>query len=212
MLLAPSDRTMLRRRTRREIGEGTRMASQPTLADADLGRFRAYLCLLARTHFHPRHHRRLDPSDVVQQTLLEAHEKRAEFRGRSDAELAQWLRQILLHNVADAVRVVGAAKRDAAREQSLEATIERSFSSADQWLVANQSSPSLQVAKIEELLALAHAIAELPDRQRDAVVLHHLQGWTLAELGAHLECTEGAAGGLLYRGLKQLRTLLAAGS
>jgi RNA polymerase sigma-70 factor (ECF subfamily) len=185
------------------------MASEPTRADADLGRFREYLWLLARTHLHPRHHRRLDPSDVVQQTLLEAHEKRTQFRGHSEAELAEWLRQILVHNVADAIRHFGAAKRDAAREQSLEATIERSFSSAEAWLVANQSSPSRQFARTEDLLTLAHALAQLPDRQRDAVVLHHLQGMTVAQLAAHLECSESAAGGLLYRGLKQLRTIIA---
>jgi RNA polymerase sigma-70 factor (ECF subfamily) len=183
---------------------------QPETPPSDLGleRFRDYLCLLARSHLHPRHHRRLDPSDVAQQTLLDAHEKRAQFRGATDAETAQWLRQILVHNIADAIRAMGAAKRDISREQSLEATIERSFSSAHQWLAANQSSPSGQIAKIEELLALAHAIAELPDRQRDAVVLHHLQGLSVAELAIHLACTEGAAGAHLYRGLKQLRTLM----
>jgi RNA polymerase sigma-70 factor (ECF subfamily) len=185
--------------------------ADPNPADLGLERFRAYLCLLARTHLHPRHHRRLDPSDVAQQALLDAHEKREQFRGSTDAETAQWLRQILVHNIADAVRAMGTAKRDVTREQSLEAAIERSFSSAEQSLIARQSSPSQQLARIEELLALAHAIAQLPDRQRDAVVLHHLQGMTMSELAAELECSEGAAGALLHRGLKQLRTIMAVG-
>jgi RNA polymerase sigma-70 factor (ECF subfamily) len=185
------------------------MDEQTPPANLELDRFRDYLCLLARTHLHPRHHRRLDPSDVAQQTLLEAHEKRSQFRGATDAEAAHWLRQILIHNIADAIRAMGAAKRDVNREQSLEAAIERSFSGAEQWLAADQTSPSRQVARIEEMLSLAHGLSQLPSRQRDAVVLHHLQGLTVAELAAHLECTEGAAGALLHRGLKQLRTLMA---
>ena len=136
-----------------------------------------YLCLLARTHLHPRHHRRLDPSDVAQQTLLDAHEKRAQFRGSTDAEAAQWLRQILVHNIADAIRAMGAAKRDIAREQSLEATIERSFSSAEQWLVARPIVPQRPSRpNRRNVVAGPRRSPQLPDRQRDAVVLHHLQG------------------------------------
>jgi RNA polymerase sigma-70 factor (ECF subfamily) len=72
-------------------------------AGPTLDRFRAYLALLARLHLDPDLRHRVDPSDIVQQTLLEAHQKRTQFRGGSDAELAAWLRQILVHNLADAV-------------------------------------------------------------------------------------------------------------
>jgi hypothetical protein len=89
--------------------------SQTPPADLGIERFRDYLCLLARAHWHPRHYCRLDPSDVAQQTLLDAHQKQAQFRGGSDAELAQWLRQILIHNASDALRSVGAAKRNVHR-------------------------------------------------------------------------------------------------
>jgi RNA polymerase sigma-70 factor (ECF subfamily) len=74
-----------------------------------LERFRAYLHLLARLQMDPRLQGKLDPSDLVQQTLLQALQALDKFRGRSDAELAVWLRQILAHQLANAARDLGRA-------------------------------------------------------------------------------------------------------
>ena len=46
----------------------------------------------------------LDPSDIVQQTLLKAHEKFDQFRGSTEHELRGWLRAILARNLVDAAR------------------------------------------------------------------------------------------------------------
>lgn len=173
-----------------------------------LERFRPYLALLGRTHLDPRHAAKIDASDLVQQTLLEGLAKQDQFRGRSEAELAAWLRQILIHNLADAVRALGRAKRDVARERPLEPDIEKSFSRVDAWLVAMQSSPSQHAVKTEELLRLADALSDLPEPQREAVVLHHLQSRPLAEVAAELERSESAVAGLIHRGLKKLRERL----
>src|SRR5207249_5037256 len=91
-----------------------------------LERFRAYLCLLARMQMGPRLQAKLDPSDLVQQTLLQALQMLDRFQQRSDAELAAWLRQILAHKLANASRDLGRAKRDMARECSLEAALDQS--------------------------------------------------------------------------------------
>src|SRR6516165_8430140 len=91
-----------------------------------LERYRDYLHLLARLQLGSRMQKHLDASDVVQQTFLEAQKQFAQFRGRSEAELAAWLRQILAHNLADALRALGRAKRDVNRERSLEAALEES--------------------------------------------------------------------------------------
>jgi RNA polymerase sigma-70 factor (ECF subfamily) len=178
----------------------------------DFEHFRSYLYLLARAHIGPRHQSRLDPSDIVQQSLLDAHQKQHQFRGRSEAERMGWLKQILANNLADAVRGLTRAKRDVARERSLDEQVGDSFSRVDGWLADVQASPSQQAVRSEELLAMADALAGLPDAQREAIVLHHLQGLPLAEVGRQLDKTPAAVAGLLHRGLKRLRELMNTGS
>src|SRR5262249_62157820 len=99
-------------------------------------------------------------------------------------------------------------RRDVARERSLEAALEDSSAQLGGWLAADQSSPSVQAARHEEEVRLAAALAGLPEAQREALVLQHWHGLTLAEVGARLGRTPAAVAGLLKRGLKRLRELL----
>jgi RNA polymerase sigma-70 factor, ECF subfamily len=170
-----------------------------------LERFRSYLLLLARMQVGDQLRGKLDPSDVVQQTLLDAHRKREQFRGHTSAELAAWLRQMLACNLADSIRTLHRAKRDVDREQSLEAAVEECSIRIETWLVAEQSSPSQQAEAHEQAIRLADALASLPEAQREAVVLRHCQGWPLADISRHLGRTPAAVAGLLKRGLRQLR-------
>ena len=65
--------------------------------------FRNYLLLLARAQIDGRLRGKLDPDDLVQQTLTRALEKRDRFRGSADAQRAAWLRTVLTHTLIDAV-------------------------------------------------------------------------------------------------------------
>ena len=174
----------------------------------DLERYRCYLRLLAQARLDPRLRAKLDPSDVVQLTLLEAYQGLAGFRGTSDGELAAWLRQILARNLANATRDFGRAKRDAALERSLEVALEESSAHLFAWLAAEQSSPSQQVQRHEQAVHLANAMSALPDAQREALVMHYCEGMPLADIATHLGRSTGAIGGLLHRGLKELRSQL----
>jgi RNA polymerase sigma-70 factor, ECF subfamily len=176
-------------------------------ADLPLDRYRSYLLFLARLQLDNRAQNKLDPSDVVQQTLLEAHGKQHQFQGNDEA-LTAWLRRALANNLKDALRAFRRHKRDMAREQSLEAGIEESSLRLAQWLATDQSSPSRIASRNEDLLRMADALILLPEAQREAIALHHLQGWSLSEVASQLQRSEPAVAGLLHRGLKQLRKLM----
>lgn len=183
------------------------MKNDPEAAAGALDRFRSYLLLLARLQLEPRLQAKLDASDVVQQTLLEAHEGLAQFRGRTVGEQAAWLRQILVRNLANAARDLRRAKRDVARERSLP-TLDESAARLESWLAADQSTPSQQAERQERAVQLADALATLPEAQREAVILRHWHGRSLVEIGQELDCSTAAVTGLLHRGLKNLRNQL----
>jgi RNA polymerase sigma-70 factor, ECF subfamily len=174
----------------------------------ELGRFRPYLLMLARMQFEEVLQAKLDASDVVQQTLLEAHLSLAQFRGQSDAEMAGWLRQILARNLSDELRKFRRGKRDIQREVSLQAALAESTMRLERWLAIEEGSPSDRAMANEQLLRLAEAILQLPEDQRRAVELHKLQGHSSAVVAERMGKTEVAVAGLLRRGLKKLRELM----
>jgi RNA polymerase sigma-70 factor (ECF subfamily) len=172
-------------------------------------RFREYLHLLARLEVPAWLRGKVDLSGVVQQTLLEAHQAEARLRGQSEAQIAAWLRKILANNLADEMRKLGAQARDVTREHSLEASMEESSCRLEAWLAGNVPSPSQQAIHNEQLLQLADALGQLPEDQRRALELHHLQGQSLAETAAEMGKSKSAATSLIFRGLEKLRRLLA---
>src|SRR5438067_6078571 len=177
----------------------------PTSDAEALEPFRRYLEVLARVHLDPRLRGKLDPADVVQQTLLRACTALPNLRARSPEVLAGWLRKILARTLADTVKHYHRDRRDVDLERSLEADLDRSSSGLAGWLAADQTSPSRAAARNEELLRLADALADLPEPQREVVILKHCRGQTLQEIADHLGRTVPSVASLLRRGLEALR-------
>jgi RNA polymerase sigma-70 factor (ECF subfamily) len=173
-----------------------------------LEQWRPYLRTLARMQIESKLQAKIDASDIVQQTLLEAHRGMSRFRGESEQEMGVWLRRILARNLADEVRKFRRGKRDAGIEQSIQAAFADSSLCMERFLTGAISSPDHRAIQNEQLIELAHAMDELPDDQKLAVMLHHLEGRSSGEIAAQMGRTEVAIAGLLRRGLKRLRELL----
>jgi RNA polymerase sigma-70 factor (ECF subfamily) len=171
----------------------------------NFGEFRPYLRLLARLYFDPRLQAKMDPSDIVQKTLLEAEQHKEHHAWTSDAETATWLRTILVRNLADVYRKFSTG----ARRLTLERSLSDSSARLEAWLADGHSPPGASIVRTEELMRLAAALEELPDDQRQVLDLKHLQGWSVTAISAEVGRSEAAVAGLLRRGLKRLRELLA---
>src|SRR5262249_37224836 len=149
--------------------------------------FRPYLRLLVRGQLGPRLRGKLDASDLVQQTLLEAVRSLDQHQGRTEAEMAGWLRTILARQLTHALRDLHRGKRAVDRERSLEQSLAASSACLGQWLAADQSSPSARADRQDRAVRVAAALEELPQGQREAVALHYWQGLTLNEVSEALD-------------------------
>lgn len=172
-----------------------------------LEEYREYLRVLARTRVGRDLQVRLDPSDLVQEALLEAHRDFRQFLGNSEAELTGWLRQILVRNLADQLKHHHSQRRDYTREQPIEVLVEQ----AHEALAAPLSTPSAQAARREQAVVLANALARLPDDYREVITRRHVEGQGFDAIAAAMNRSAGAARMLWMRALERLGELMESG-
>ena len=171
-------------------------------------RFRSYLKLLAGSGLDARLRPKLDASDIVQQTLLQAHRGYADFRGTTEAEMLAWLRKILARNLAHAARDYHRGKRNIDLELNINQSINASSQRLQSWLANNDPTPSQNAQINERLLRLCSAMESLPEDQREAVRLHYCDDLKLKEIASRMERSIDSVAGLLKRGLEKLRRRL----
>ena len=147
---------------------------------------------------------RVSAEDLVQETLLEAHLNLDKFNGQTKLEMVKWLCRILSNNIADTYRSLKRKKRDIAREQPIRKVTNGSSFGGIQ-LASPDGTPSFYASNAEQEAQLAAAIGQLPEQQRAAVVMHHLQGETLASVAQKLGRSRSAVAGLVFRGLQTLK-------
>ncbi len=173
-----------------------------------LERFRESLRRSSRRHVGAALGRRMDASDIIQQTFLEAHRGFGQFRGASEGEFVAWLRRIHEFNLAEAIRDhLATPKRAAGRETSLNDS--RFGDPLHRRIVSSHTSPSLRAVRLEQAARFLEALELLPPDQREAVRLRHVDGLAIDEIAARLDRSAEAAAGLLKRGLRSLRERLA---
>lgn len=171
-----------------------------------------YLKTLANQQLDRRVRQRVSPSDLVQDTLLEAHRDFPNFRGTTTAELVSWLRRILIHNLIRASEHhLHTEKRDARREISLQ-RLAANLGSVDSPLeVALRSpigSPSADLRGQEQVSELERALSTLPVEQRQVVMMRHLEGLAFSEIAERMGRSSGACRMLWLRAMDDLREKL----
>ncbi len=165
---------------------------------------RSYLVVLARAQIDARMQGKVDASDIVQQTMLEAHRDFARFQGGTGQEWLAWLRRILSHNAADLVRRYrGTAKRQAGREVAI-----ASPGDSEPMGVGEPAdpgaSPSECAVLADETLRLAEALTALPPDYQTVIALRNLERLPFEEVARRMERSRPAAQMLWMRALKKL--------
>ena len=172
-----------------------------------LGLYRPYLRLAVGVRIPKLIQKRMDASDIVQKTLLDAVRGLPEFRGQTEPEFTAWMMKMLERNLLQCVRDNTLGKRDVRLEQNW---TDVSGSAVLMWrsLAADGSSPMSSVFRGEVALHLAMALEELPADQRTAVELRYFGQLSLQAIAARMERTTGSVTGLIRRGVEALETLL----
>jgi RNA polymerase sigma-70 factor (ECF subfamily) len=159
---------------------------------------RAYVRLLARVRVGGRLQAKVDPSDVVQQTLLEAYRGFGQFQGRTSAEWRAWLRNIAEHNAADVARhYQGTDKRQLGREAATPDGLAA--------VAAHAETPSEALMRQERELLVAAGLERLSDDHRGVIILRNLQRLPFDEVARQMGRSRPAVQMLWMRAIRQLQ-------
>ncbi|HKB36908.1 MAG TPA: sigma-70 family RNA polymerase sigma factor [Gemmataceae bacterium] len=162
--------------------------------------FRPYVRRLVQPFQQGQVKGRIDDSDLIQDALLEVHRSFATFHGTTVAELAVWLRCIVLRTAGRSLHAhVGVARRAVRHEQGVGELAEQ--------LADPGTSPSAQAMRHEQAARLMEALARLPADMQQVLLGRHLDGLSHAALAERLGRTEGAVRVLYVRALSLLREI-----
>ncbi len=170
---------------------------------------RSYLAFVARTQVESWLQAKADASDLVQQTLLEAHRGFEHFEGRTEAEWLAWLRRILRHNAADLVRHYrGTDKRQARREVPFRQPGDDSQALGAPEPAGREPTPSQQLVARDRDLQIAAALDRLSPDHREVIVLRNLERLPFDVVAERMGRTRPAVQMLWARAIKKLQETL----
>lgn len=166
----------------------------------------SYLLAVANREFSVTLRSRLDPGDVVQDTLMKAWRRFPQFRGQSEADLLAWLRQILRRNLAnERRRHLRTVMRSIRREVALYAAASMQQPDTSE---CESEWPGTLAQSRERYEALHDAMTRLPERYRQVLQLHTQEEMTFAQIGGRLGCSAEAARKIWNRAVERLTQLL----
>lgn len=172
---------------------------------------RARLRRLVELRLDPRIRGRVDASDVIQETQIEALQRGEEYLADPKVPLYVWLRYLTLQKVSQFHRQhLGTKARDVCREVSIfhnHLPAATSAALAAQ-LVGKLTTASHAAVREEMRVRVEQALKDMNEKDRDVLTLLHFEQLTQKETAAVLEITEKAVGGRYVRALSRLRKLL----
>ena len=181
----------------------------PAAGQQLLARHRDRLRRMVAVRLDPRVAARLDPSDVVQEALLEAARKLPDYLRARPLPFYPWLRRLAWERLLKLHQRHRAAKRDAARDERMAPALpEGSVQELAQRLIASGTSPSGRAVRAETRDRVRAALAALAETDREVLVLRYLEQMSTAEIAAVLGTTAGAVKVRHLRALERLRGLL----
>lgn len=182
-------------------------AERSLRATWSIGPLRPWLKMLAERQLPEALRGKIDPSDIVQQTLADAWQGRQDFRGNTHGERLAWLRVILTRVIMRTDRdLLRTAKRGRGREQTLQTAIDRDSVRIEQLAVGDEPTPASQADRAEQTLLLADALERIPDDYRQVLTLRHIEGLSHAEIAQRMNRTPAATRMLWVRALETLKT------
>jgi RNA polymerase sigma-70 factor (ECF subfamily) len=166
---------------------------------------RSYLGFVARSQVETWLQRKVDASDLVQQTMLEAHCGFDRFEGSSEKEFLAWLRKILSHNAADFVRRYrGTAKRAAGREVPFrDPAATDAFGAPEP--AAPGNTPSQEFLQLDNELRVTAALESLSPDYQEVIVLRNLERLPFADVAERMGRSRPAVQMLWMRAIKKLQ-------
>ncbi len=188
-----------------QAARGDRLA-----VDALLGRHRDRLCGMVRLRMDGRLASRLDPSDVVQEALLEAAGKLPEYLAKRPVPFYPWLRRLTWEKLNKLhERHLHTRKRSVLREEAVALELpDDSVLNLARRLAARAASPSEKLAHQEMCERVRAALRQLPEGDREMLVLRYLEELATAEVAAVLGISEAAVKMRHRRALDRLTRLL----
>jgi RNA polymerase sigma-70 factor (ECF subfamily) len=172
-----------------------------------LDRHRERLHDLVNLRLDPRLAARVDPSDVVQDSLAEAHRRLGDYLHSRPLPFYPWLRGLALQQLADLHRRhIRSLKRSIRREEArLPLLTDDSVQDLARRVMGRGSSPSAGPVRRETQERMRAALAALGERDREVLVLRHLEQLSVREIAAVLGVSEGAVKVRHVRALERLR-------
>ena len=179
-----------------------------------LMRHRDRLRRMISARMDPRLAPRIDPSDVIQETMAQAVRELPDYLERRHRAFYPWLRQIAWQRLVDLHRRhVQAQRRSVTREARCDMDLSdgSALLLADR-LAASGTSVGGRMVREELLVRMRRAFEQVDPRDREIVELRHLEQLSLKEAADVLGISHGAARVRYFRAVQRLHALLSDGS